>query len=147
MAFEPINHAYLISQSLGRLHPSFFTSIPPGYGMTSKTTTISDARQQFVHACALHGLISRESIPHLVGGQVAQDTAMQARRSRRSLVNEFNANSHKLDTLIKGMESMDGNAVAATEAVVEVRRHVLYLWTKLIQVYRSSRRCALLQTL
>lgn len=108
-----------ISHALNRLDPNAFPSFSQMFEMQGNTV-LSDVRQEFLFACALHRLIPESSIERLLGENPMQTLPVGGRYVKDELVSQITANHERADQLIAEMESMEGNAGAIVGAVTEV---------------------------
>ncbi|KAB8698127.1 hypothetical protein FH972_026377 [Carpinus fangiana] len=120
---------FIITQALGRLDAGQFHAFDSqGFGgsdmgggaKTNNSTLLSDTRQDFLFACALHGLIAEQSIERILGETPMQTLASGGRKTKESLLAEWNSNGQKTDALMQGITAMDGNAGAHVAAVTQV---------------------------
>ena len=110
LVFEPLTSEHCIRQALGRIDPLSSQSFD----------VLSDRRQDFLFACALHELIPETSIEEILGDVPMQGLPSGGRYSKETLINEFTAGAAKIDQYVAELENMDGNAGAIAYAVVEV---------------------------
>lgn len=108
-----------ISHALNRLDPNAFPSFSQMFEMQGNTV-LSDVRQEFLFACALHRLIPESSIERLLGENPMQTLPVGGRYVKDELVSQITANHERADQLIAEMESMEGKAGAIVGAVTEV---------------------------
>jgi len=118
--FVPLNFEFLISQALSRLDPNAFPSFPQSFGDGGNGAVLWNSRQEFVSACALHGLISEEGIERLLGGNHMQTPPLGGRYLKEDLLAQYMGNPQKFEQLVNGLQSMDGNVGATAEATMEV---------------------------
>ncbi|KAL1961468.1 hypothetical protein VTN77DRAFT_1841 [Rasamsonia byssochlamydoides] len=118
-SMEPIPMEVCISHALNRVDPNAFPSFSQMFEMQSNTM-LSDVRQEFLFACALHRLIPESSIERLLGENPMQTLPVGGRYIKDELVSQITANHERADQLIAEMESMEGNAGAIVAAVTEV---------------------------
>ena len=84
------------------------------------SSVLSDARQEFLFACASHRLIPESSIERLLGENPMQTLPMGGPYIKHELVSQINANFERASQLIGELESMEGNAGAIVGAITEV---------------------------
>lgn len=120
MNFVPTNSGLLISQALSHLDQSKFPASSHGLDPDTDSMRAWTLRADFVSACALHGLINENSIEGVLGERPAQSASVRWRVNRQTLVDQCKGDEIKLHNLILELELVDGNAVAKTEALVEV---------------------------
>lgn len=123
---------YIITQALSRLDPSQFHSFDSqvfdggengGSGPKTNSTVLSEARQSFLAACALQGLIAEQSIERIIGEATIPVMASTGRKTKATLLTEWNNNGQKMDILVNGVIAMDGNAAAYANAISQVSGH------------------------
>ena len=115
----PIPMEMCISQALSRLDPNAFPSFSQMFSMQG-SSVLSDARQEFLFACASHRLIPESSIERLLGENPMQTLPMGGPYIKHELVSQINANFERASQLIGELESMEGNAGAIVGAITEV---------------------------
>lgn len=84
------------------------------------SSVLSDARQEFLFACASHKLIRESSIEQLLGENPMQTLPGGGPYVKDDLVSQINNNHERTEQLIGEIESMEGNAGAIVGAVVDV---------------------------
>lgn len=112
--FEPVTVEICISQALGRVGPAAFPSFSQMFD------PLSDARQEFLFACALHQLIPEQSIEVLLGEVPMQNLPASGRYVKDDLVAQCSANPTKIEEFIGELEKMEGNAGETAAALLEV---------------------------
>ncbi|PWY86256.1 mediator of RNA polymerase II transcription subunit 5 [Aspergillus heteromorphus CBS 117.55] len=112
-----------ISHALSRLDPNTFPSFSQMFAMQSNTA-LSDVRQEFLFACALHKLIPESSIERLLGENPMQTLPVGGPYNKDELVSQINANPERAEQLINEIESMEGNAGAIVGAITDVMHHL-----------------------
>lgn len=117
----PFTIQWCITEALGHVDPQAFPSLSQMFGPLSGSGMLSDVRQEFLFACALHDLIAEDSIEHLLGEPPMQTLPAGGRYSKEDLVSQCSVNPEKLEELVGELEGLDGNAGAIAGAVVEVR--------------------------
>ncbi len=118
--FVPMNFEFLISQALSRLDPNAFPSSSQSFGNGGNGVMLWNSRQEFLSACALHGLISEEGIERLLGGNHILTPSLGARYLKEDLLVQYMGNSQKFEQLVNGLQSMDGNVGTTADATMEV---------------------------
>ena len=81
---------------------------------------LSEARQEFLFACALHQLIPEQSIEVLLGDVPMQSLPASGRYAKDDLVAQCFANPAKIEEFIGELENMEGNAGEIAAALLEV---------------------------
>ncbi|KAJ5095275.1 hypothetical protein N7532_007566 [Penicillium argentinense] len=115
----PIPMEMCITQALSRLDPNAFPSFSQMFSMQG-SSILSDARQEFLFACASHRLIPESSIERLLGENPMQTLPVGGPYQKDDLVPQITTNLERADQLIGEIESMEGNAGAIVRAVTEV---------------------------
>ena len=119
MIFEPLTVEHCIRQALARVDPAAFPSFsemldPLGSGL------LSEARSEFLFACALHQLIPEQSIGDILGDIPMQSLPAGGRYSKDSLVQQCTSNPAKIDEYISELENMEGNAGEIAAAIMDI---------------------------
>ena len=121
----PISMELCISQALSRLDPNAFPSFSQMFSMQG-SSVLSDARQEFLFACASHKLIEESSIEQLLGENPMQTLPGGGPYIKDDIISQINNNHERAEQLIGEIESMEGNAGAIVGAVVEVCANKAY---------------------
>ena len=90
------------------------------FDFSSKSSSVSEARQEFLFSCALHQLIPEGSIEVLLGDVPMQSLPASGRYMKADLVSECTSNPAKIEDLIGELENMEGNAGEIAGALFEV---------------------------
>jgi len=117
----PMTVDMCITQALGRVDPNAFPAFSQGFDdIMGNNSSLSDVRQDFLNACALHGLLSITAVERLLG-----ETPMQGppeiRFDKKQLLEQCKNNFDKVNTYIDELDNLNGNAGAIVGAVTEVR--------------------------
>ncbi|KAJ5133975.1 hypothetical protein N7526_005340 [Penicillium atrosanguineum] len=115
----PISIEMCITQALSRLDPNSFPSFSQIFSMQGNSV-LSDARQEFLFACASHRLIPESSIERLLGENPMQTLPVGGPYQKDDLVSQISSNFERADQLVGEIESMEGNAGAIVCAITEV---------------------------
>lgn len=115
----PIRVEMCVTQALSRLDPNAFPSFSQMFSMQG-SSVLSDARQEFLFACANHRLIPESSIERLLGENPMQTLPVGGPYQKDDLVSQISTNPERADQLIGEIESMEGNAGAIVGAITEV---------------------------
>lgn len=115
----PIPMEMCITQALNRLDPNSFPSFSQMFSMQGNSI-LSDARQEFLFACASHRLIQESSIERLLGENPMQTVPVGGPYQKDDLVSQINNRPERAEQLIGEIESMEGNAGAIVGAITEV---------------------------
>ncbi|RAO64039.1 uncharacterized protein BHQ10_000051 [Talaromyces amestolkiae] len=118
-SMEQIPMEMCISHALNRVDPNAFPSFSQMFEM-SGNTVLSDVRQEFLFACALHRLIPEASIERLLGENPMQTLPVGGRYVKDNIVAQILSNQGAADRLISEIEMMEGNAGAVVAAVTDV---------------------------
>ena len=110
LVFEPLSTEHCVRQALGRIDPLSSQSFD----------VLSETRQDFLFACALHELIPESSIEDILGDVPMQNLPTGGRYSIETLVNQFTANPSKMDQYIAELEKLEGNSGAIAGAIIEI---------------------------
>ncbi|KAL8950950.1 MAG: hypothetical protein Q9222_003040 [Ikaeria aurantiellina] len=89
------------------------------FDLLGKNGVLSEARQEFLFACALHQLIPEGSIEGLLGDVPMQSLPASGRYVKDNLVAQCTANSARIEEIIGELENMEGNAGEIVGALVE----------------------------
>lgn len=110
-----------ITQALGRVDPNAFPAFSQGFDdMMGNSSSLSDVRQDFLNACALHGLVPTNAVERLLGEPPMQGPP-EIRFDKKQLLDQCKDNFDKVGTYIDELDNLDGNAGAIVGAVTEVR--------------------------
>ncbi len=122
MIFEPATVETCIRNALGRIDPHTFPSLSQLYDPVGRNSVLSEARQDFLFACALHGLIPEKSIEEILGDVPMQSLPASGVLRKDDLVRQFTTNPAKIDQYISELESVstEGNAGAIAGAIIEI---------------------------
>jgi mediator of RNA polymerase II transcription subunit 5 len=117
----PMTVEVCITQALSRVDPNAFPSFSQGFDdiMGSSNNSLSDVRQDFLNACALHGLIPAGTVERLLGEAPMQGIP-EKRYQRKELLNQCKSNFDKASMYIDELENLDGNACAIVGAITDV---------------------------
>ncbi|RYN76469.1 Mediator of RNA polymerase II transcription subunit 5 [Alternaria alternata] len=107
----PMTVEMCITQALSHVDPHAFPSFSQGFDdiMGSNNNSLSDVRQDFLNACALHALIPTGTVERLLGEAPMQGPPSK-KYERKELLNQCKSNFDKVSTFIDELESLDGNA-------------------------------------
>lgn len=124
MIFEPVTVEFCISRALIRVDPAAFPSFSQMFDPLGTSSMLSDARQEFLFACALHQLIPESSIENLLGDIPMQSLPASGRYVKNDLVAQCSANPTKIEEFIGELEKMEGNAGEIAAALLEVSSNI-----------------------
>ncbi|CAN9259202.1 unnamed protein product [Alternaria alternata] len=121
----PMTVEMCITQALSHVDPHAFPSFSQGFDdiMGSNNNSLSDVRQDFLNACALHALIPTGTVERLLGEAPMQGPPSK-KYERKELLNQCKSNFDKVSTFIDELESLDGNAGAIVAAVTDFIAHL-----------------------
>jgi mediator of RNA polymerase II transcription subunit 5 len=109
-----------ITQALSHVDPHAFPSFSQGFDdIMGSNNSLSDVRQDFLNACALHGLIQAGSVERLLGEAPMQGPP-EKRYERKELLSQCKNNFDKVSGYIDELDNLDGNAGAIVGAVTDV---------------------------
>jgi mediator of RNA polymerase II transcription subunit 5 len=117
----PITPELCVTQALGHVDPNAFPAFSQGLDeMLGNNNSLADVRQDFLNACALHGLLTVATVERLLG-----ETPMQGppeiKYDRKTLLDQCKNNFDKISNYIDELDNLDGNAGAIVGAITEVR--------------------------
>ncbi|KAL9632483.1 MAG: hypothetical protein Q9204_003778 [Flavoplaca sp. TL-2023a] len=120
ITFAPLSVETCIGQALLRIDPHAFPSLSQMFDFSSKSSSVSEARQEFLFSCALHQLIPEGSIEVLLGDVPMQSLPASGRYMKADLVSECTSNPAKIADLIGELGNMEGNAGEIAGALFEI---------------------------
>ena len=120
MIFPPLTTESCITDALNRIDSSGDPFSTQAFDPLSVTGILSEARSEFLFACALHGLIPESSIESILGDVPMQSLPESGKYIKDDLVIQCSSNHSKIRDLIGELENMDGNCAAIVAALVEV---------------------------
>ena len=127
------------------------------FDLVGSSATLSEARQEFLFACALHQLIPEQSIEVLLGDVPMQSLPASGRYTKDQLVAQCTVNPGRVEELIEEIENLEGNAGEIAAALIDVsefhhtfptttvRSQTLKVAVRWIIVSSSSQTCNLPQ--
>lgn len=124
MLFEPMTVEYCISQAFLRIDPAAFPSFSQMFDSVGRNGMLSEARVEFLIACALHQLIPEQSIETLLGEDPMQNLPTSGRYVKQQLVEQCTANPTRFEELAKELENMEGNAGEIAGALLDIMQSV-----------------------
>jgi len=120
LIFEPLTVEHCIRQALGRLDPSAFPSGSQMFDPLGRNSLLSEARQEFLFACALHQLIPERSIEEILEDVPMQSLPAGGRYVKEDLVQQCTSNPARIEEYIAELENMEGNAGEIAAAITEI---------------------------
>lgn len=120
LIFEPMTVEHCIRQALMRVDPAAFPSFSQMFDPLERNSLLSEARQEFLFACALHQLIPERIIEEILGDVPMQSLPASGRYSKDDLVSQCSTNPAKIDEYIGELENMEGNAGEIASALIEI---------------------------
>lgn len=120
--YEPSTIESCIRHALSRIDRHAFPSLSQMFDPLGRNSLLSEARQDFLFACALHGLIPEKSIEEIQGDVPMQSLPASGVLLKDDLVRQYATNPAKVDQYIADLESanMEGNAGAIVGAIIEI---------------------------
>lgn len=116
----PLTPEISITQALSRVDPNAFPAFSQSFDdIMGGNSSLSDVRQDFLNACALHGHITASTVERLLGEQPIQGPPAN-RYEKKALLDQCKNNFDRVNVYIDEMENLDGNAGAIVGAVTEV---------------------------
>ena len=116
----PMTVEISITQALSHVDPNAFPAFSQGFDeMMGNNNSLSDVRQDFLNACALHGLIPVATVERLLGETPMQGPP-ETKFEKKQLLDQCKSNFDKVSMYIDELENLDGNAGAIVGAVTEV---------------------------
>ncbi|KAF2872694.1 mediator complex, subunit Med5 [Massariosphaeria phaeospora] len=120
----PMTLELCITQALGHIDSNAFPPFSQGFDdIMASNSALSDVRQDFLNACALHGLIPANNVERLLGEAPMQGPP-ETKYTKNGLLNQCRQNSERVNMLIDELENLDGNAGAIAGAVTEFISHL-----------------------
>lgn len=122
----PMTAELCITQALTHIDPTAFPAFSQGFDLLgSNSSSLSEVRQDFLNACALHGLITANAVQRLLGEAPLQGPP-STRHVKNELLNRFKDSFESVNPLIELLTALDGNAGPIALAITEVGAHILY---------------------
>ena len=105
---EPLTPEQCIRQALGN------------HNASQSFDDVSEARQDFLFACALHQLLPEAHIKDILGETPLQDLPSQGRYTKEKIVSSITANNGQVEQFVAQLESTEGNSGAIATGLVEI---------------------------
>ncbi|KAG0136656.1 mediator complex, subunit Med5 [Tuber indicum] len=131
---SPMTASYALSQALLRTDASTLANPPPSsFDPYSHNTspnadmlfnTLVDLRQEFLFACALHGVVGEEDIQGIIGELPLGALPVAGRYDAGDLMNQCAMDPDRVERLLEEIEGVEGNSGAVVRAVVEIMRNM-----------------------
>ncbi|CAI6338683.1 unnamed protein product [Periconia digitata] len=119
-----MNPELCITQALSHIDPNAFPAFSQGFeDIMGNSNSLSEVRQEFLNACALHNLIQTSTIERLLGEAPMQGPPA-IKYSKQNLLAQCKDNFEKVYAYIEELENLDGNAGAIVGAVTEFIAHL-----------------------
>jgi mediator of RNA polymerase II transcription subunit 5 len=116
----PMTPEICITQALNHVDPNAFPAFSQGFDdMMGNNNSLADVRQDFLNACALHGLVTTATVERLLGETPMQGPP-ETRYDKKMLFEQCKNNFDKISMYIDELDNLDGNAGAIAGAIVEV---------------------------
>ncbi|KAL6706140.1 mediator complex subunit [Coniothyrium glycines] len=120
----PMTLEMCISQALSHVDSNAFPAFSQGFDdIMGNNSSLADVRQDFLNACALHGLIASNTVERLLGEAPMQGPP-ENKYDRNELLKQCKNNFDKVSVLIDELENLDGNAGAIALAVTNFISHL-----------------------
>ncbi|KAK0653543.1 Mediator of RNA polymerase II transcription subunit 5 [Lasiodiplodia hormozganensis] len=113
-----------ITQALNHIDRNAFPSFSQTFDMAPVNSLLSDVRQDFLVACALHQLIPDSSIERLLGETPMSSVPVGGKYIKENLVAQCSTNFERVEELLNEIEGMDGNACAIVGAMTDIIRNL-----------------------
>lgn len=123
-AFQPVNYELSISQALDQFDASLSADFSNTLSLQQKNVVLLEVREELLLSFSLHGQLQEDGFKRL-GGKTAlpsSNKGTSAKRHRQTLFNEYKNNPQKVAKIMRGVESMDGNAIVHVEVITDVSR-------------------------
>jgi mediator of RNA polymerase II transcription subunit 5 len=116
----PMTPEICITQALSHVDPNAFPAFSQGFDdMMGNNNSLADVRQDFLNACALHGLITTATVERLLGETPMQGPP-ETRYDKKTLLEQCKNNFDKISIYIDELDNLDGNAGAIASAIADV---------------------------
>ena len=109
-----------LSQTLTRLDPTVFPPLSSALEISPEKSNLSDFRQEFLFACALHKLISEGTAKRLLGEDTMQGLPKHGLYSKQELAQQTLSGTRKADQLVEEIGAMEGNSGIIAQTLIEV---------------------------
>lgn len=117
----PMTPEMSITQALSHVDPNAFPAFSQGFDdIMGNGSSLSDVRQDFLNACALHGLIPAATVERLLGETPMQGPP-ETKYDKKTLLEQCKSNFDKVNLFVDELDNLDGNAGAIVGAITEVR--------------------------
>ncbi|OJD36145.1 mediator of rna polymerase ii transcription subunit 5 [Diplodia corticola] len=113
-----------ITQALNHIDRNAFPSFSQTFDMAPVNSLLSDVRQDFLVACALHQLVPESSIERLLGETPMSSVPVGGKYVKENLVAQCSTNFERVEELLNEIEGMDGNAGAIVGAMTDIIRNL-----------------------
>ena len=120
MIYPPLTTESCITDALNRMDPSGDPYSSQAFDILSSSGMLSEARQEFLFACALYSLIPEASIESILGDVPMQSLPEAGKYASVDLVAQCTANPGRIEELIGELENVDGNSAEIAQALIEV---------------------------
>ncbi|KAF2490783.1 Med5-domain-containing protein [Lophium mytilinum] len=109
---------FCITQALSHVDLNAFPAPSQGFNDGGGNNVLSDVRQDFLNACALHNLIAVGNIERHLGERPMQEPP-EVKYVKEDLLKQCKESFEKVNMFIDEIENMDGNAGAIVLALTE----------------------------
>jgi mediator of RNA polymerase II transcription subunit 5 len=121
----PLTPEYCITQALSHVDRNAFTSFSQGFDdIMGGNNSLSDVRQDFLNACALHNLIPVNVIEGILGETPIQGPP-ETKYVKGDLLKQCKENFERVTLLIDELDNLNGNGGAIVAALTEVRIYAI----------------------
>lgn len=120
LLFEPFTTEYCITKALNRMDLSTDPYSSQIFDPLSNSGMLSEVRQEFLFACALSNLILESSIASVLGDVPMISLPASGKYVKADLVTQCASNPSQIETLLREVENMEGNAAETVGALIEV---------------------------
>lgn len=128
-----LGSSYAISQAFVRADVAILVNLAPAtfepFSDSSNTSPdmmfadiTVDLRQDFLFACALHGVIGEQEIQGILGELPMSAMPSSGRYDYRAILSECNVDPSRVDRLLEEIEGVEGNSGAVVAALFDVSR-------------------------
>ncbi|KAF2204756.1 Med5-domain-containing protein [Delitschia confertaspora ATCC 74209] len=120
----PLTPEYSITQALSHVDRNAFPAFSQGFDdIMGNNNVLSDVRQDFLNACALHHLIPVNIIESLLGETPIQGPPA-TKYTKNELLRLCQENFEKVNMYVDELENLDGNGGAIVGVVTEFISHL-----------------------
>lgn len=119
--FSTTTAEFCITEAINQVDTSVFPTASLMFDESRNNNPYTESvREEFVAACALHGLVAREHVDRILGETSMSYEPSLQKASKDKLVQDCLADPEKIQGLTREIEKMDGNVDAVSQALTEV---------------------------